>query len=131
MVPAECNKETPRKETIVPSVAMNGGIARKATKKPFKSPKSVAITIISRTPKTGFPPDVINSKAMTELKARMDPTDKSIPAAVITKVIPTAMMMNGDACVRTLRKFSSTKKRGFTKEKTTISKAKNIVIPRP
>ena len=45
-------------------------------------------------------------------RARIEPTERSIPAAMMTKVMPTATMALMESCSRMLRKFRVVRKTG-------------------
>ena len=48
---------------------------------------------IASTPSAGFMPPLISEKPTTVTSARSEPTERSMPALVMTKVMPTAMTM--------------------------------------
>src|SRR5438093_7379102 len=58
--------------------------------------------------------------------ARDDPTERSIPAVRITKVIPTAMMPTNETCRRTLNALSDVRKPGSRTEKNAIRTSRKI-----
>ena len=47
---------------------------------------------MTRTPSPGCMPSLMSSKPITVTSARRAPTERSMPALVITKVMPTAMI---------------------------------------
>ena len=55
-------------------------------------------------------PSPKNVTTRTETSATSDPTERSIPAVAMTKVMPTAMMTIGAACRATFRKLSHVRK---------------------
>ena len=56
---------------------------------PIKPPRRNMIN----TPSKGCIPPLINSNPITVIRAKMEPIERSIPAEVITKVIPTAKII--------------------------------------
>ena len=86
---------------------------------------------MTRTPSAGFIPPLIRSNATTVMSAAAEPTERSIPALVITNVIPTAMTMMNDAWVRMLTKLVSEAKRGLIAVNAIASTTMTIVSPNP
>ena len=68
---------------------------------------------MNSTPSSGFSPPLISPNVTTVMKAIAEPTDRSMPALVITNVMPTAMTMMKDAWVRILMKLVIVPKRGL------------------
>jgi len=76
---------------IVPRVVISGGTLTSLIKKAFNAPTPQDISNVRNTAVTGFSPTSTMSFAQTTLTSdNKEPTDRSIPPARITKVIPTA-----------------------------------------
>ena len=110
---------------------MNGGILTMAISTPVRPPRKAPSPNMTRTPSAGFIPPLIRSNATTVMSAAAEPTERSIPALVITNVIPTAMTMMNDAWVRMLTKLVSEAKRGLIAVNAIASTTMTIVSPNP
>ena len=85
---------------IVPSVRMNASIPARVIRMPLTKPAASPVNSASAMPIriTGNPPPMLSvSMFITRIispatKAAIDPTDRSSPPAVMTKVMPIAMM---------------------------------------
>jgi hypothetical protein len=89
---------------IPPRVTMNGGRRRRVTPRPCRKPIAVPIArqipspISQLMPPQAFGSTVVKLSplityaAVMAHTARMEPTERSIPAVRMTKVIPTAMI---------------------------------------
>ncbi len=114
---------------IEPSVTMNGSIRARVMSSPLvspaSSPTSRATPMPART--SGMPiPRVGSSAFMTRIiipamKAAIEPTERSSPPAVMTKVIPTAMMPMKAERESTLVMFPADRKFGVQKRAQTGS----------
>ena len=80
----------PRARNMTASDAMNGWMSKTWTMTPIRSPQQVPM----RTPTTSTTgngaPAVNNLAVMSPTRATTAPTDRSIPPARMTKVMPTA-----------------------------------------
>ena len=76
---------------IVANVAMNGATRPKVTAKPLMVPKRIPTIAAAKIAATGLRPPTMKSAINALDKARMEPTDKSIPPVKMTKVIPKAI----------------------------------------
>ncbi len=78
-----------------PSVTMSGGIFALAMRKPFSSPQQTPLRIATRMPTIATPqpsPPIarMTRAATTPENTSTEPTDRSMPAVMMTYVIPTA-----------------------------------------
>ena len=90
-------------------VTTNGG-RPSWTKYPLTRPEtSPSISTAGMTTAVGRPSPK-NVTMITDTRATSDPTERSIPAVAMTKVMPIAMTRIGAACRATLRKLSHVKK---------------------
>src|ERR1700677_1764737 len=103
----------PRAIPSIPSVTMNGGIAALVTRNPLSAPVSAPIARQPRTPThQGRSKLEVKIAPATPESARIDPTERSIPADEITNVIPIAKTPNTEVESRMLRTLRSEEK-GF------------------
>ena len=65
----------------------------------------------------------------TPEKAIIEPTDKSIPAVIITKVKPTAIIALMDVCWATFKRLGTVRKCGDKIQKNIINTNKPIKVP--
>jgi hypothetical protein len=96
----------------VPSVTISAGIRALATRKPLitpqPSPEPSAAPRPSRiVPQLSPPTAFISLAEMTPLNTRTAPIERSIPAVMITNVIPTARTSSTAASVKMFRMFES------------------------
>jgi hypothetical protein len=125
-------KAKPRAIPIIPSVATKGGVFPLAMIRPLKSPHKAPTPKPIRIPTTPGTPSLRKLAAMTLVSARTEPTDRSIPAIMMTKVIPTATMPITETCRRTFIWFCNVRKAGVSKEITTTRRIRaNKVSSRP
>ena len=80
----------PRTSSIVPSVMMNGTTRRPVTRTPFITPHAAPAAIAPAAATSGHDPPRSSWAMTTVLRAITDPTDRSIPPATITIVMPSA-----------------------------------------
>ncbi len=86
----ETMRERPLSSHIMPSVAMNGGSFSLATREPEMAPLSAPVPIAARTPvHIGRCQSVRNTPHITAQKVISVPTDRSMPAVMMTKVLAT------------------------------------------
>jgi hypothetical protein len=102
------------------NVATKGGTLNFVITQPLKKPKDAPVnTPARRAPKSVKPikrsssgiemPDFNNPAAIAPLIAKIDPTDKSIPAVKTTNVIPTEIQMFTEICLKTFHPLSTVK----------------------
>ena len=127
----------PRAMVSIAKVATKGGILKRVIINPLKNPRNEpvtnpAITAPSRVKpmkrlKAGNSKPFLSKPAMiAPLRARIDPTDRSIPPVRITSVIPTERHVLTETCLKTSQKLSSVKKPSAqTLKITTISNRAN------
>ncbi len=104
----------PRNMLIVPSVTMNGGSLSLVMSVPFNRPQIKPVKIPATPAKHAIdaelPPEPaanITSPPIIPETAIMEPTDRSMPAEMIMKVIPTEMMPGTEERLSTFVKLSS------------------------
>ena len=78
----------PRTSSIVPSVMMNGTTRRPVTSTPLIRPHAAPAAMAPAAATSGHEPSRSSSASTTVLSAITDPTDRSIPPATITIVMP-------------------------------------------
>src|SRR6056297_6026 len=113
----------------VPSVTMNGSILPRVMVMPLNvpaaSPNSSANTMPSPSTASGGSPVAsiafMNRIMAPARNAAMEPTERSIPPAMITNVEPTAMMPMNALRVSTLKMFVDDRNAGFISEPTITS----------
>ena len=122
----------PRIETIMPSVAMNGGTSSFEMNRPFTMPNAAPSTHISSAASTGFIVYfVISSAAPTPAKPATEPQDRSMPPVSMMNVMPTAMMPTMDTWRRTLKMLDELRKRpcGIDTAKQTMRSRRIRIMP--
>src|ERR1700722_13259833 len=101
----------PRAIPSIPSVTMNGGIAALVTRNPFSAPVSDPVARQPRTPiHQGSSRLEVSIAPTTPESARIDPTERSMPADEITNVIPIAKTPNTEVESRMLRILETERK---------------------
>src|ERR1700689_4763922 len=101
----------PRATPSIPSVTMNGGIAPLVMRKPLSAPVSAPIARQPSTPThQGRSKLEVSMAPATPESASIDPTERSMPADEITKVIPIAKTPNTDVESRMLRTLETERK---------------------
>src|SRR4051794_30594020 len=111
----------------VPSVTIRGGIRALAMRNPFRIPHArPASSAIPRptkiVPQLSPPTPFIAFTETTPLKTSTAPTDRSMPAVMITNVMPVARTSSTAASVAMLRAFEADTKLEYSSaEKTRIS----------
>src|SRR3954466_1668707 len=125
--PPVMSSAAPSDMPSVPSVTMRGGIFALATRKPFRPPGAGPAARATTRP-TGIVPQwsaptaFIALTLTTPLKTATAPTDRSMPAVMITNVMPVAWTSSTAASVAMLRAFEAeTKLWNSSTENTTIS----------
>ena len=112
-------KASPLAMNMMPSVAINAGIPKSVTKLPVNSPARPQASMPTmapshRCPVVGESPpsDWMARAVITPEKAIKLPTERSIPAVMMTNVIPMAMMATTEICFITFSKLSRLRKLG-------------------
>src|SRR3984957_5027866 len=103
-------KASPRAKDSMPSVMMKGGSPPEATPTPLTRPASAAAPIPSGMA-TIIPRLSIEPANRTTAMPRIDPTERSMPRARMTNVIPIARMPTIDTCRSTFMRLGTVKKR--------------------
>jgi hypothetical protein len=111
-MPPVISRADPRAMPSVPRVTISGGTLALVMSTPLRTPQAVPATSPAASPATiapqPSPPTAsITLAAITPEKTSTDPTDRSIPAVMITKVMPTAMISSPEASAAMLRKLNT------------------------
>ena len=96
----------------VPNVTMNGGIFRLVIMKPLANPQTKPASTPAAMPSSTDPLPTIVIVPMTPANARIEPTDKSMPPATMTRVMPRAIMLITAVCRTTLDRLVAVRKYG-------------------
>ena len=111
-VPLEISRAKPLATAIAASVMMNGCIPRNVTPMPLASPIAVP-TSSANTSAAGTPkPALTVIEKMMPTSARIEPTERSMPAVSTTNVMPTATTPVSEAWRATLIRFPGLKNTG-------------------
>ena len=98
--PPEIHFARPRAKTIMARVTMNGCILNRAIKPPEAAPKTAPAPRHARMARPGGHPNWReNSENSTADNPSRLPTDRSIPAVMMTRVIPQARIPKTDICL--------------------------------
>ncbi len=101
----------PRATPSMPSVTMNGGIAPLVMRKPLRAPTAAPIARQPRTPiHQGRSRLEVSIAPTTPDTARIDPTERSMPAEQMTNVMPIARTPNTEVESRMLRMLETERK---------------------
>ena len=103
--PLEMISVMPRIMPSVPSVTMNGLIFSRVVRKPLASPQARPVSTPTATPAGMAAPRSMAMVPISPPMARMAPTERSMPPAMITSVMPSAMMLITAVCRTTLDRF--------------------------
>jgi hypothetical protein len=97
----------PRRTVIAARVTTNGVMRRSVTPAPTTAPQAAATAMPARAEVPG--PDPFRSiQAMTTVTSETrDPTDRSMPPATITTVIPTVAMPTTTVCRAMVTRLSA------------------------
>ena len=114
---------------IVPSVEIRGDMFILFIKKPLNKPSTVPERSVISIAIGTLTPDTISFAKITEVRLKVEPTDRSIPPVSITIVILTVIIPTTATCLKTLVKLSIVKKYGLLKDKAINKTTKNINIP--
>jgi len=114
----------------VPRVTMIGGILGRVANAPFKSPHKHPAAIPAKKEKwTGTFKNFARDAAVTPDNATVEPTERSIPPAITTKVSPNAHIPIMETCLSITMKLSNVKKARVIKEKKIIRATRKKYIP--
>ena len=129
-IPPVISRADPRAMPSVPRVTISGGTLALVTSTPLRTPQAVPATSPAASPgriapQPSPPTASITLAAITPEKTSTDPTDRSIPAVMITYVMPTARTSSTAASVKMLRAFDVETKLSYSRvPKTMISPAR-------
>src|SRR5471032_1912223 len=104
------NRARPRMAVSAPRVTINGGRRMKAISPPLTSPSNRPKPIPAAIPNMPNCGDIEACNATTADAARIAPTDKSMPAVRITKVMPAASTTFTEACWVMIDRFCTVRK---------------------
>src|SRR5215216_4069272 len=135
-IPPVISRADPRAMPSVPRVTISGGTLALVTSTPLRTPQAVPATSPAASPgriapQPSPPTASITLAAITPEKTSTDPTDRSIPAVMITKVMPTAMISSPEASAAMLRKLNTVAncwKRRAAKPATMPSRIRNVQV---
>ena len=114
----------------VPSVTIIGGIFTLVAKVPFRSPHTHPAAIPAKKEKgTGTFKNLANDAEITPDSATIEPTERSIPPAITTKVSPNALIPIMETCLSITMKLSNVRKARVIKEKKLIRATRKTYIP--
>ena len=91
-------KAMPRAIPSMPRVAMKGGILPLVMTMPLIQPANVPIARPAMAAMRGSTPFSISQPMVTALRARIEPTDRSIPPEMMTTAWPAARMATIETC---------------------------------
>src|SRR5215831_3003164 len=111
--PPVIRNTTPRTSTMVPSVVMNGLTSRNAMTRPLASPTAAPAAIPASTP-AAMPACSITIAATQPASAAVEPTERSKPPPMITKVMPRAITAMIEDCTRMLVRLSGERNRSVS-----------------
>ena len=116
---------SPRAALNVPSVTRNDGIDNRVVRRPLTSPTSAPVPMPATAPTTQLSAtcDIASAADMPD-SASVDPTERSICLAMMTKVIPVAIIETSAVCRPILRKLSIERNQGDARLKMTSRIAK-------
>ena len=103
---------SPRPMTIIPSVMMKGGMPPKLMPSPFTAPMITPIARPARSTRGIGVPTSSSIAETTAVTATIEPTERSIPAVRITKVMPMETMPNNAIWRSTLMMLKVFRKTG-------------------
>ena len=135
-IPPVISSADPSAMPRVPRVTISGGTLALVIRTPLTTPQAVPATrpATSPTPIAPHPPPPtasITLAAMTPENTSTDPTERSIPAVMITKVMPTAMISSPEASAAMLRKLNTVAncwKRSAANPATMPSRIRNVQV---
>ena len=88
ILPLVYTRVKPRNTVMVARVAMKGATRPMVTIRPLIAPKPVPMRQATTIPTVGFMPPTMKLPIKALARAKMEPTERSIPPVKITKVIP-------------------------------------------
>ena len=110
----------PRTSTMVPSVVMNGLTPSLAMIRPLARPTAAPAAMPASTP-AAMPNFTITIAATQPASATVEPTERSKPPPMMTKVMPMAITAMIEDCTRMLVRLSGDRKRSVSSAVTTHS----------
>jgi len=103
-------RANPRAIPIIPKVIIKGAIFPRVIIKPFINPQNEPVPIPAiMANDTGQPPLIRIADTIPE-RAKTEPTERSIPAEIITKVCPIAIIAITETCIPIVSKLFKVKK---------------------
>src|SRR5262245_59612829 len=111
--PPVIRNTTPRTSTMVPRVVMKGLTLSQAMVTPLTRPTSAPAAIPAATP-AAIPASSITMLATQPDSAAVEPTERSKPPPMITKVMPRAITAMIEDCTRMLVRLSGERKRSVS-----------------
>jgi hypothetical protein len=105
---------------IVPNVTMKGMMSAFAIRAPFiapHNPPTIRGTRIAPATVKGLGSILAIEAVNTPVRAKIDPTERSIPPEMMTMVIPKAIIPLMDICLNTFRRLTLVRKTGENIEK--------------
>ena len=109
--PPQITSASPRATFIMPSVGMNGcGRCSLVSSKPLTLPSAPPIPSAASTASAGGTPAFSSNATNTQLSPRMEPTDRSMPAVIITTSCPSESSALTADCRNTLIRLSKVRK---------------------
>ena len=108
--PPVTSSAAPRATLIMPKVEIKGGSRPRVIRTPLSRPQRNPLPRPALTASGSGTPACNRLAITTPERARTEPTERSIPAVMMTKVIPAAMMAMTEDCSTMLRRFERVRK---------------------
>src|SRR5690625_1349637 len=99
---------------------MNGAMRPYATNAPLKAPSATPVSRPRRMERIGSIPATAVPAAMAPANARSEPTERSMPAPMITTVMPNARSAFTEICLNTFVTFPTVRKRSDRNDSTSV-----------
>jgi hypothetical protein len=90
---------------IAPRVTIKGRILRLATSRPVAVPSAAVARTASAAAAAGPDPDLRIEATRTVVSATIEPTERSMPPAIMTSVMPEAAMPTTTVCRAIVTRF--------------------------
>src|SRR5450830_184163 len=119
----------PRMAVSAPRVTINGGKRMNAINPPLTRPSNRPKPIPAAIPNMPNCGDIEACNATTAEAARIAPTDRSMPAVRITKVMPAASTTLTEACCVMIDRFCTVRKFSLARAKPTSSRTSTGSMP--
>jgi len=122
VLPPTMMKAAPRMMVSVPRVTMMGGMRMRVVSRPFSTPQTPPASMPTRKARgTGTSRNLASTAEITPDRATVEPTDRSMPPAMTTRVSPKAQIPMIETWRRITMKFSKVRKALVSREKMTMS----------